>query len=59
MEKHIFLFGEIGGWGINEADILKEIAQVKEDKAEQLIVQISSFMVMCIQAVPSTTLLNI
>ena len=43
MEKHIFLFGEIGGWGINEADILKEIAQAKEDKAEQLIVQISSF----------------
>lgn len=43
MEKHIFLFGEIGGWGISSADVLKDIAAAKSEKAEKIVVQISSF----------------
>lgn len=43
MDAHIFLFGEIGGWGVDEGEILKQIAKAKQDKAETLIVQISSF----------------
>ena len=41
MEKHIFLFGIIGQ-DVHEAAILKDIAQAKEQKAEVLVVQISS-----------------
>ena len=43
MDAHIFIFGEVGGFGVDEADILRDIAQAKKDKAETIIVQISSF----------------
>jgi len=42
MEKYVFLFGEIGGFGVDTASILKEIAQAKIDKCDTIVVQISS-----------------
>lgn len=42
MEKYVFLFGEIGGFGVDTASVLKEIAQAKIDKCDTIVVQISS-----------------
>lgn len=42
MEKYVFLFGEIGGFGVDTASVLKEIAQAKIDKFDTIVVQISS-----------------